>query len=168
MTVTKIFQLCVFFTIILVKHTFSQGGVNVDYLPIEQLSDSMISKDVKPDFRSLNGNHSSLTVWQKELKKDTFYLKLFGEDVLFVEIRKRYVDAYNYNEQFLESSNYSKHETIRIHNTVIEDIEHNKVKLRFYLEFYSDSKKKKNYIIRRLMKSVWINKSELDGFLIRI
>lgn len=159
---------CLLFTIIHFPHVFSQGGVDVGYLSIEQLTDSMIAKDVKPDFISFTKTDKTIDTWEKEIRKDTFFLNVFGEDILFIEQRKRYVDAYNYHEQYLESTNYSPKSKIRIHHTVIESIKPDKILLRFYFEVYPRALKNSNCLLRRTMKSIWINKSQLDGFLIQI
>lgn len=153
-------------------YSFAQGGWDIDYITIDSLSIKEIGRDVKIDFKNTSypigsGNPDFMYFISKQ---DTGSLELDGEIIEFVEQRIIHLDWGFYDEQFLESVNYSDNEIIRIYHTVIEEITSDSILFRVYIETYGRDKKgeiKYGLQPRRRCEKVWINKTKLDGVMVK-
>jgi len=153
-------------------YSFAQGGWDIDYITIDSLSITEIGRDVKIDFKNTS---SSIDKGKPNFmyfisKQDTGSLELDGEIIEFVEQRNIHLDWGFYDEQFLESVNYSDNKIIRIYHTIIEEITSDSVLFRVYLETYSRGNKggiKDDLQARRRCEKVWINRTKLDGVMVK-
>lgn len=152
-------------------NSLSQGGWNIGYIQIDSLTQTDIGKDVKVDFAK---NSQNLMTGINSVRffisnEDTVKLSINGEAIELIEHRFIHCDWGFYDEQYLECSNYSAHETLRIYNTVIEEIKPYSVKFRFYIEIYGKDKKHEvTTILRRRCESVEVQKSALNGVMIKL
>ena len=150
-------------------HSYGQGGWDIGYIYIDSLNSSGIGKDVKLDFiGELNSDASALSFRGFISNEDTITLVVDEEEIELIEKRNIQVDWGFYDELYLECTGYSSNQLLRIYHTIIEEINENSVKCRLYIEI--SGKNRKGVIVnnpRRRCESVWINRSQLSGMIIK-
>jgi hypothetical protein len=100
-----------FFLILLLTITglpcMGQGGANIKYVNVMDINNEFLNRDVRIDFKSKDKDYRHMTADTVTLKIDTDYLTL-------IEKRKRGVDYWYYNEQYLESIDKGDGKSVKI------------------------------------------------------
>lgn len=151
--------------IILINSTisFSQGGWNMIYTPINSINNSFINKEVRLDFRgssndTLKGKVNVFDIRNLLSKQDTISLNIKGHSFRFIEHWKIYVDHGVLSEQSLFSIRKNKQ---IIKEIFIESI--NKSTLTLKIKIYTKEKCKNNISLEEL--NIVVNKSIIKGVL---
>jgi len=167
----KVFSIVFLSVQLLIPHiSLAQGGWDIGYKTIDSIGLDDIGKDVKIDFikKSDISKITSEFLMNFITIGDTSTVNLDGEIIELVEKRNIHLDWGFYDEQFLECSNYTKNQTLRVYHTIIEDIKDDSVLFRLYIEIYNKYKNGKiGANPRRRCQIVWIEKSKLSGILLK-
>ncbi len=95
--------------LLMVLNSFSQGGWDIDFIPIDSLSTDDVGRDVKIDFTKNSTIQDSVTQHLMFFisREDTGSVTLDNQTIKFVEKRSIHLDWGFYDEQYLESLNFS-------------------------------------------------------------
>lgn len=177
--------------IILMSHYNSvhgQGGVDVEFVPIDSITSQFINREVKLDFTS---SDTTFSIIKRRLTRDTVKLLIDNRLTDFVENKGRGVDYYYFKEEYLESESYVPGQVVRIYKCVVKEILSDSILFNLTLQVYEKCKRKeyekneyslnnKNIKIyspneearyfcsvESEIRDLWIQKRRLDGLLIR-
>ncbi|MCT4561483.1 MAG: hypothetical protein N4A41_08905 [Crocinitomicaceae bacterium] len=148
-------------------YTFGQGGWDIGYVDIDSVGNEYIGQDVKIDFLKAPETQSvnPLEIRKIISNEDSAFIEINGKKIQLKERRNIYDDWGFYDEQYLECVHFGTTETLRIYHTVIEEISAEGLKVRFYFEISSSGNQQSQP--RRRCESIWIEKSKLNGILIK-
>ena len=176
------FTIIMFLIVILGYDRLSaQGGVDVQYVPIDSVDSKFISREVKLDFLS-RGASKSLRIG------DTVRIVLEDRIVNLVENKGWGADYYYFRYEYLESEDYLPGFVLRIYTCVLKEMTNDSILFRLTLQIYGKGKKKDyeryqqdnrdiaiynegRYRYFRQIDShttdLWIGRNILNGLLIR-
>ncbi|WP_415376678.1 hypothetical protein [Patiriisocius sp. Uisw_017] len=161
----------IIFLLLIGNYCFSQGGWNIGYVSIDSISQNLIGRDVKLDFRKESDTTNSIPSFLMNFIaiEDSTSLLLDGEEIVLTEKRNIHSDWGFYDEQFLECIDFNKSESLRIYHSVIEEQNEDSLLVRLYIEIYYKYTKRKERISpdRRYCISQWIPKDKLNGVMIK-
>lgn len=95
------FKLILFFLSFVTSFVFAQGGWNIGYLKIENITKADVGKTFRIDFKSENLKEKEPSIRSYFHTKDSNFLSIDSDKIEFIEVRKIYVDAGYYKDQFL-------------------------------------------------------------------
>jgi hypothetical protein len=136
--------------------SFGQGGADIRYINITDIDENLLNRDVRIDFKS-NRTTSSKRI------ADTVVLKLDNRNIVFIEKRKRGVDYWYYNDQYLESLDQGAKNIIKIFDSKIIDMKDGLWKFTITIESFEGDKK-----IKSETKNILIDPKDLDGVMIKV
>lgn len=141
----------------------AQGSWNMTYLPIDSVSDSLIDKEIRVDFRtSLKGKEK----WTENIRKifstrDTVILAVEGQSVRFVENWKIHVDHGVLSDQTLQSINGNDNPPLVIKEMFIRAM--NKSTLTLEIHIYHPGDK-----VKLRAQQITIEKALINGVLLEL
>jgi hypothetical protein len=138
---------------------FAQGGWNIGYLKIRDVTESDIGKKFRPDFKSKKLNEDDVSIRDYFGTKDSNFLTIDNNKIKFVEQRKISVDAGYYENQFLYCKKCKA--LLRILDTTLLEIK--KETFLFAADFEMDINDQSDKI--NFKKEIEISKKELDGLI---
>lgn len=105
-TVNKTVLFLIFFNIY--TFSYSQGGWDLGYVPLDSINESWINKEVRIDFKSTNDDEikgivNTFAIRKLLSSKDTITLNIGDSSVKFIEDWKVYVDQGLLKNQYLKS-----------------------------------------------------------------
>ena len=103
-------------------NAFSQGSVNIEYVAIDSVNQSLIGKEIRIDFKSTNNVGVPTT---GVLHSDTFLLKIKNDSIKFVERWITYPDQKLLRDQSFRSRDLNN--DIQIHEMILEHIDINAI-----------------------------------------
>lgn len=156
--VNKIILFLIFFNIY--AFSYSQGGWDLGYIPLDSINKSWISKEVRIDFKSTRNDNVKGLVKTFDIRKllsnkDTVTLNIGSKFVKFIEDWKIRVDQGLLKDQYLKSV---EEKECLIDKIIIEEINNSTIVVK--LNFYNLNKC--NY---DCVQNVTIDKSLIKGFL---
>ncbi|MEL7117922.1 MAG: hypothetical protein AAFO07_00720 [Bacteroidota bacterium] len=88
----------------------SQGGWNIEYVPIDSIKSEWIGREIRIDFKSfksdtIEGRINRFTTHELLSKRDSGVLKINGKDKVFVEDWVLHIDLGSFKEQQLKGKN---------------------------------------------------------------
>lgn len=101
------------------SRAIAQGGVDIEYFSIDSITNSLIGKEIRIDFKSLEKEELSYPASTfSTIFGDTFSLKIKDQTVIFTEKWVYYIDEKLLRNQSCRSRNL--HSDIQIHEMTIE------------------------------------------------
>lgn len=138
---------------------FAQGGWNIGYLKVENISKNDIGKTFRIDFKSDKIKEKDPFIRSYFSTKDSNFLLIDNNKIKFIEERKIHVDSGYYNDQFLICKSCKA--PLRILDVVLLEIKPEKIV--FLADFELSIDNKANTI--KFKKEIEISKNELDGLI---
>jgi hypothetical protein len=149
-----------FFLILLLTITglpcMGQGGANIKYVNVMDINNEFLNRDVRIDFKSKDKDYRHMTADTVTLKIDTDYLTL-------IEKRKRGVDYWYYNEQYLESIDKGDGKSVKIFDAKVKEVKPDSIMFTLTIETFDQDKK-----IRTEAKDIWIERNRLAGVMVKV
>lgn len=133
-----------------------QGGSDIKYIKVADLDDKFLDQDVRIDFKSKQTD-------SRHVMRDTMTLEIDAEKLTIAEKRKRGVDYWYYDDQYLESIDKGDRRTIKIFDARIKELTVDSIKFSLTIETFDAGEKMKTET-----KDIWIAKKTLDGVMIKI
>jgi hypothetical protein len=161
------------FTLILiiypVTHTLCQGGWDIGYLEIGSINVSHVGKSVKIDFKH-NSVQNGKAKWVRSyvIPEDSAIIKYEGKELIIIERREIYVDHGSFDDQYLEIMNRDNPNVERIYDAQLIEIQNEKLKFVLTIETFKKQSKVRSEKISTKTLEVWIDKENLDGFMIKL
>lgn len=104
------------------SRAIAQGGVDIEYFSIDSITNSLIGKEIRIDFKSLEKEELSYPASTfSTIFGDTFSLKIKDQTVIFTEKWVYYIDEKLLRNQSCRSRNL--HRDIQIHEIILERID---------------------------------------------
>lgn len=151
-------------TIFLLFNTnlFSQGGVDVKYIPIDSVDTSYIGLNAKIDFK---GKRDKKYLIQKVRHRDTVNILLNNQLIDLIEVKGTGVDYWYFDKEYLKSYNYQSGQFLKIKDIEIQKVEADSIRFQMRLELFRDEQTIK--LETSDLQDVWIKRNMLDGILIK-
>ena len=153
------FCLITFLVLSLNSLLFAQGGWNIGYLKIGDITKNDVGKIFRIDFKSEKFKENGKSVRDYLIKKDSNFLSIDNNQIEFVEERKIHVDAGYYEDQFLVCKKCKV--PLKILDMLLSKIKEET--LIFVVNFEMDINDQSDKI--NFKKEVEVHKNELDGLI---
>ena len=143
--------------------TFSQGSWNMGYVKTDSITEHLLGKKVKIDFKYIYepGEIKCEYAWCYIRSRDSGIIEIEGEQVLFVERRKVHVDSGVFEDQYLEGWNMNGGR-IQIFDCEIREIRSSRILFRLYAKILKSGNTGTPTDIEYL---AWIDLNKLDGLI---
>ncbi len=141
---------------------FSQGGVDVKYIPIDSVDTSYIGLNAKIDFK---GKRDKKYLIQKVRHRDTVNILLNNQLIDLIEVKGTGVDYWYFDKEYLKSYNYQSGQFLKIKDIEIQKVEADSIRFQMRLELFRDEQTIK--LETSDLQDVWIKRNMLDGILIK-
>ncbi len=142
---------------------FSQGGVNVKYIPIDSIDEKYVGQEIKIDFKSKKTKDNLI---QKTRLADTVKISLNNRQIDLIEVKGRGTDYWYFDKEYLKSYNYQRGQILRINDIEIQKIETDSILTRMTLVLTKNEKQNAKQINKET-KDFWIPKDKIEGVLIK-
>ena len=151
--------LFIFLILSLKTFVFAQGGWNIGYLKIGDITKTDIGKTFRADFKSEKSKEKDASIRDYIRTKDSNFLSIDNKKLEFVEYRKIYVDAGYYEDQFLICKKCDA--PLRISDMLLLGIKEEI--LVFIADFELEINDKSDKI--NFKKEIEISRNQLDGLI---
>ncbi|MBD8083136.1 hypothetical protein [Chryseobacterium caseinilyticum] len=153
------FGLLLFFILSLNSNVSAQGGWDIGYLKIENITKDQIGRTFRIDFKSNKLKEKEPSIRSYFQTKDSNFMLIDGTKIEFVEVRKINVDSGYYEEQFLLCKKCKS--PLRILDMVLSEIKEET--LIFIADFEMEINDKSDKI--NFKKEIEVHRNELEGLL---
>lgn len=143
---------------------FSQGGVNVRYIAIDTVDQSLIGQKVKIDFKSTKRNKEYLI--QKARIRDTVRISIDNKLITVIERKGTGADYWYFDNEYLESFDYDLGLILRIKEIEILEMRTDSILFRMKMERYRKIQKELERVSLDT-KDIWISKEKIEGILLK-
>jgi hypothetical protein len=143
------------------SNIFSQGGVNVNYIPVDSINTRYIGQKCKIDFKS----KKTKEYIQKIRIPDTVNIVLNNRQIDLIEVKGTGTDYWYFSKESLKSYNYQHGHLLKIDDIEIQKMTADSILFRMTFELYSN--KKPSEQIGTDKQDIWIKKGKLDGVLLK-
>src|SRR5690606_12741695 len=116
---------------------FSQGGVDVKYIPIDSVDASHVGLNAKIDFK---GKRDKKYVIQMARHRDTVNILLNNRLIDLIEVKGTGVDYWYFDMEYLKSYNYQAGQFLKIKDIEIQKVETDSILFRMTLELFRNEK----------------------------
>ncbi|HEX7869192.1 MAG TPA: hypothetical protein VF455_03680 [Chryseobacterium sp.] len=138
---------------------FAQGGWNIGYLKIKNVTKDDVGKTFRIDFKSEELKEKEPFIRSYFHSKDSNFLSIDSNKIEFIEVRKIYTDAGYYEDQFLVCKKCNT--PLQILDMILLEIKENT--LVFMADFEIEINNKPDKI--NFKKEVEVLKNELEGLI---
>ena len=142
---------------------FSQGGVDVNYIPIDSININYIGQKIKIDFKS---THLKEYLIQKARIRDTVKITINEKQIDLIEVKGTGVDYWYFDKEYLISYNYQQGLILKIEDIEIQKITTDSILFRMTLLLNEKTKKTTKQVSAEI-KDIWISRSQIEGILIK-
>ena len=156
----KILLIALFFVC---SKSFSQGGVDIKFIPIDSVDARYIGQKIKIDFRPTQLNKSSLHTLSP--RRDTMKMTINDKKIDLIEFHGRGADYWYFRKECLKSFNYNNGEVLIIRDIEIKEINADSILTQMTL-LLTENKQEANTEKKLGTVDIWVEKSKLDGILI--
>lgn len=164
----RIILFTTFFIVLSMNKGFCQGGWNIGYLEIDSLSERDINLEVRLDFKSkVEETDPEFNIRKKLFPSNVEYLQVGEMSGWFSEVRNIGPDYGYFDDQILIQFNPIFGKMMLIRDSWIRGVSKDSVSLFVNLEVYDISGGEKSGFEKKEKVTLVVNKSILDGFLIR-
>lgn len=132
---------------------FGQAHSDINYIRMYEISDDLLNKEVKIDFRPTQGESNIRN-------EDTAQLKIQGVNINLMEKRKVGMEEWYYGDQALQPMENLAGDKIKINKTLIKKITQDSILFEFIIEFSTPEP-------RFEREEIWIYRKSLDGIIIK-
>jgi hypothetical protein len=154
MSLTKLNYFLVIILTFAEANALAQGSADILYFKPEAITEELIDRDVKPDLKS--GEYGNRFV------NDTVVLQVNHKSVQVIEYRKRGVDYWHYNDQYLESKDKINGSFLRINDCVLKEIQGDSILFTFTITEHTTTGES-----NARQEDIWLRREQLEGVMVK-
>ena len=144
---------------------FSQGGVDVKYIPIDSIGTSILGQRIKIDFKSTTKGTKEYLI-QKARIRDTVKITIDGKLIEIIEHKGTGADHWYFEKEYLESFDYNPSKILRINEIEVLEIRTNSILFRMTMDQFEKMNEKLR-LASSEKKDIWVLKDKIEGILIK-
>jgi hypothetical protein len=144
--------------------SFSQGGVNIKFVPIDSIDARYIGQKIKIDFRPAQLYGSRFH--KLSPRHDTIRITINDKKIDLIEAHGIGADYWYFEKEYLKSYNYQNGKILIIRDMEIKEINADSILTRMTL-LLTENEKEKDTEKELGTVEIWIEKNKIDGIITR-